>query len=111
MTLEKHGKQKEEQWIKEQEQKLIEKIKGKREEKIKQKLREEEQKKRKELKELHYLHCPKCGCDMTEIYLEEIKIDKCSFCEGIFFDKGELEELLKKKIEQKKNFFKKLIGF
>ena len=111
MSLEKHRKKKEEQWVKEQEQKLIDEMKKKREEKAKQKLLEEEEKKKKELKELHYMHCPKCGFEMKEISLDEIKIDKCSSCEGIFFDRGELEELLKKKIEEKKNFFRKLLGF
>lgn len=111
MSLEKQGKKKEEQWVKEQEQKLLEEMKKKREEKMAQKMKEKNEKKMKELKELHYMHCPKCGCDMVEISLEGINIDKCSFCEGIFFDYGELEELLKKKSEVKKNFFRKLIGF
>lgn len=111
MSLEKPRKKKEDQWIKEQEQKLIDEMKKRREEKERQKLCEEEDKKRKELKDLHYMHCPKCGHQMEEIVLEEIKIDKCSFCEGLFFDRGELEELLKKKNEEKKNFFRKLIGF
>ncbi len=111
MTLTKHHKKHEEQWIREQEQKIIEAMKKKKEEKIRQQLCKEEEQKRKELKELHYMHCPKCGSDMTEICLDEIIVDRCSFCEGIFFDKGELEELLRKKAEQKKSFFKKLIGF
>lgn len=111
MSLEKHGKKKEEQWVKEQEQKLIDEMKKKRAEKEKQKLCEEEEKKRKELKDLHYMRCPKCGFEMKEFSLEDIKLDKCSCCEGIFFDRGELEELLKKKAKEKKNFFSKLIGF
>ncbi|MCX7829741.1 MAG: zf-TFIIB domain-containing protein [Acidobacteria bacterium] len=110
MSLENHGKKKEEQWVKEQEQKLIEEMKKKREARIKERQCAEEAKRRKELKELHYMHCPKCGFEMKEVIFEEIKIDKCSFCEGIYFDRGELEELLQKKNEEKKNFFRKLIG-
>ena len=111
MSLEKQGKKNEEQWVKEQEQKLLEEMKKKREEKMLQKIKEENEKRMKELKELHYMHCPKCGFDMVEVSLEGINIDKCIFCEGIFFDYGELEKLLKNKIEVKKNFFRKLIGF
>ena len=52
------------------------------------KLKAEEKKK---LKELHYLKCPKCGMELIEIDYKHIKIDKCSECEGIWLDAGELE--------------------
>lgn len=52
------------------------------------KLKTEEKKK---LKELHYLKCPKCGMELIEIDYKHIKIDKCSECEGIWLDAGELE--------------------
>ena len=53
-----------------------------------------EEEKRK-LKELHFMHCPKCGEKMDEVELNGIKIDKCFSCNGIYFDDGELEELIK----------------
>lgn len=49
----------------------------------------EEDKKR--LKELHYMKCPKCGMELIEIDYKGIKVDKCSACEGIWLDAGELE--------------------
>lgn len=104
MGLEKHGKSKEEEWIKEEERKKIEELKKKREEEIKRKLNEE-------LRQLHFMHCPKCGHKMEEVTLEDVKVDRCTTCEGIYFDKGELEELIMKKTEEKKNFFRKLLGF
>ncbi len=52
------------------------------------KLREEEKKK---LKDLHYMMCPKCGMELIEIDYKGIKIDKCSECDGIWLDSGELE--------------------
>lgn len=52
------------------------------------KLAEEE---KKRLKELHYMSCPKCGMELIEIDYKNIKIDKCSECEGIWLDAGELE--------------------
>lgn len=51
----------------------------------------EEEKKR--LKELHYMHCPKCGMELSEIDYKGISIDKCFHCEGIWLDAGELDEL------------------
>jgi len=37
------------------------------------------------------MHCPKCGMKLVEIDYKEIKVDKCSECEGIWLDAGELE--------------------
>jgi hypothetical protein len=65
----------------------FEKKKGQEEEKQK-KLKENEKKK---LKELHHMKCPKCGMDLIEIDYKNIKIDKCSGCEGVWLDAGELE--------------------
>lgn len=42
-------------------------------------------------KELHYMKCPKCGMNLVEIDYKNIKVDKCSACEGIWLDAGEME--------------------
>jgi uncharacterized protein len=42
---------------------------------------------------LHYMQCPKCGMHLVEIDYRGIKIDRCSDCEGIWLDKGELAAL------------------
>lgn len=52
----------------------------------------EEEKKR--LKELHYMHCPKCGNDLIEITFKKVQIDRCPGCNGIWLDAGELDTLL-----------------
>ena len=49
-----------------------------------------EEEKRK-LKELHYMRCPKCGMQLIEIDYKRIAVDKCSSCEGVWLDAGELE--------------------
>ena len=51
---------------------------------------------RQKQKEQHWMHCPKCGMEMVEITFEGIKVDKCSECLGIFFDDGELDQLVEK---------------
>lgn len=66
----------------------------------KKKLEEEKHKKlaeeeKKKLRELHYMRCPKCGMELIEIDYKTIKIDKCSECEGIWLDAGELEAVSK----------------
>lgn len=66
----------------------------------KKKLEEEKQKalaaeQKKKAKELHYMKCPKCGMDLIEIDYKTIKIDKCSACEGVWLDAGEMDEVAK----------------
>lgn len=66
----------------------------------KKKIEEEKHKKLKteekqKLKELHNMRCPKCGMELIEIDYKEIKVDKCSECEGIWLDAGELEAVAK----------------
>lgn len=46
---------------------------------------------RERLRELHRMKCPKCGMDLIEIDYRSIKVDKCSGCEGVWLDPGELE--------------------
>ena len=56
------------------------------------KLTEEE---KKNLKDLHYMRCPKCGMELIEIEFKGIKIDKCFQCDGIWLDSGEMDALSK----------------
>jgi hypothetical protein len=53
-----------------------------------QKLREEE---KKMLRDLHFMKCPKCGMELIEIDYQGMKVDKCSECQGVWLDAGELE--------------------
>lgn len=46
---------------------------------------------KEKIKELHYMRCPKCGMELIEIGYKGIKVDRCSECEGIWLDAGELE--------------------
>lgn len=65
----------------------LERRKKMEEEKLK-KVAEEE---RKTLRELHYMRCPKCGMDLSEVEYKGIRVDKCSQCNGVWLDAGELE--------------------
>lgn len=45
----------------------------------------------------HWMKCPKCGSEMSEMDFSGITTDRCEGCGGIFFDQGEIDLLLKSK--------------
>jgi len=66
----------------------------------KQKVEQEKQKQlaeaeKKKAKELHFMKCPKCGMSLVEIDYKSIKVDRCSSCEGVWLDTGELAQIVK----------------
>ena len=65
---------------------------------------------KEERKKLHWMHCPKCGADMETIKMENLEIDKCPECLGLYFDNQELEQLLQTKFEKRKTFIHKIFG-
>ena len=42
------------------------------------------------------MRCPKCRSDMEQIKYEGTEIDRCTICNGIWFDAGEIEQLRNK---------------
>lgn len=50
---------------------------------------------RKRLKELHFMRCPKCGSELIEVDYKTLKVDRCSSCDGVWLDAGELESAMK----------------
>jgi hypothetical protein len=50
---------------------------------------------KEQLEKLHYMKCPKCGMDLIEIDYKGVRVDKCSGCEGVWLDAGELEAVAK----------------
>jgi Zn-finger nucleic acid-binding protein len=55
--------------------------------------------------------CPRCGTPLQTSRIEEVEVDKCPSCEGIFFDRGELETVLLRHDAHRRGFFRKLLGF
>jgi len=72
----------EEEYFRRKEQELIEKLRAKR--------AEEEQ---REEAEASAVHCPKCDGALVEITFEDVQIDRCNKCSGVWLDAGELERL------------------
>ncbi len=58
-------------------------------------------------RELHWMHCCKCGATMDEIVFRGVRVDKCLQCGGVYLDDGELEQLVGKPgwIEALRTFF------
>lgn len=44
----------------------------------------------------HYMRCPKCGAALAAEEYHGIEIDRCTECDGIWFDAGEAELLTEK---------------
>ena len=72
------------------------------------KKREEEGKQKR--KEVHWMKCPKCGADLEEINYQNVMIDTCKECKGIWLDHGELELLAKGQVQLTTGFLSRLFG-
>ena len=45
------------------------------------------------------LRCPRCSGAMTEYQHDVVRADRCDSCHGIFFDDGELEQVMDKALK------------
>ena len=51
--------------------------------------------------------CPRCGGQLTESKIDEVTIDTCDKCGGVWLDSGELEQLTKR---EGGGFFRRIWG-
>ena len=85
------GYSKEDEYFHLKDQELIAKLKEKAE--VERAKLETENKKKE-----YWMRCPKCGSTMAEEkYGDQVLVDRCTSCGGIYFDGGELEILMKAK--------------
>ena len=56
------------------------------------------------------LNCPKCDGSLVEISFEEVQIDRCNKCHGVWLDPGELERLTGQESGWLSGFWKSLTG-
>lgn len=49
---------------------------------------------RERLKDLHYMRCPKCGMQLTELTMANARVDRCFSCNGIFLDEADVKSLI-----------------
>ncbi len=101
----------EDEWFLKNEKELLESAREARQKREAERAAQEQASERQRLRELHFMKCPKCGHDMVERALDGVTVDACSFCEGVFFDAGELDALFSKREDERKGLLRKLIGF
>ena len=58
------------------------------------KQKEMEASEKQRMKELHFMHCPKCGMQLMEVDYKNLKIDECKACKGIWLDHKELDAVV-----------------
>jgi len=102
-------RRREDEWFHRNEQQLLEAARTARLKREQERAAKEKAEERQRLKDLHFMKCPKCGHDLKEEAVEGVTADRCTYCEGIFFDAGELERILTQKDEQRSGFFRKLL--
>ena len=61
---------------------------------------------KRQRKEMHFMHCPKCGMNLIEVDYQRLKIDRCSACGGVWLDAGELEAV----VELEKGLLGRIFG-
>ncbi len=51
---------------------------------------------KRRLKELHHMHCPKCGQKLAPEEYGQVEVDVCPSCKGMWLDAQELEQIIEK---------------
>jgi uncharacterized protein len=110
MGLHEEGKKKEDHWFLEKDLAALERIRKEREERIRRETTAEQAKALEALRAAHWLRCPKCGHAMEELSLSDVSVERCTRCDGIFFDRGELEDFLSRKFEERKSILRRVLG-
>jgi predicted Zn-ribbon and HTH transcriptional regulator len=61
-------------------------------------------------RDTHWMKCPKCGHDLEEINYQDVMIDRCPDCKGMWLDHDEIELLGKGEAKMTKGFLRKVFG-
>lgn len=56
------------------------------------------------------MKCPRDGTQLAQVSLAGIELDKCHQCDGIWFDRGELEQLRDAKLSDAEELLEKQYG-
>lgn len=86
MSKEKKSSKTEDEYIAKEEAEKVKRLKDKLR-------REEEATQRAHIQATCYMKCPKCAGTLEEIMFRGIQIDRCTSCDGVWLDEGELEKL------------------
>lgn len=77
-----------------EEQEYFARLEQEQRERLREKLEAETAEERaRRLKELHWMHCAKCGNVMETKQFRGVAVEQCPVCGGVYLDAGELETL------------------
>jgi uncharacterized protein len=62
------------------------------------------------LKQLHWMHCPKCGNRLAVEKYGEVEVDVCPSCKGLWLDANELETIIASTNKSPFSSFLKILG-
>jgi len=102
-------RKREDEWFRQNEKQLLDAARIARLKREQERAAREKAEETRRLRDLHFMKCPRCGHDLVEEAIEGVSADRCTHCEGIFLDAGELEQILAQKDEQRRGFFRKLV--
>lgn len=100
----------EDDWFRRNEEKLLATARIARAKREDERAAREKEDERRKLKELHYMRCPKCGHELKPEDFGGVTVDRCTFCEGVYLDPGELEQIVLKRGEEQRGFLRRLLG-
>lgn len=96
----------EDEWFARHEQDLISQLRRERVRREKQLAEYLQQEEAGRQKELHWMKCPRCGSQLAEEpVIPEVLIERCTLCGGLYFDRGELEDILLNSAEERRIFW------
>ncbi len=101
---------KENNWFRQHEKEMLEDAARKRDKRMQEAAAQQGQEVLDKLRAEHWLKCPKCGHDMEVVTLKGIEVENCTFCEGVYFDRNELESLLLSKTPKRFRFYRRFFG-
>lgn len=100
----------EDEWFLRNEKQLLDSAREQREKREQERAARETEDQRRGLREAHWMKCPKCGHDMKIEDYSGVELDRCTFCEGVFFDPGELDDFARKNYAERRGIFRKILG-
>jgi hypothetical protein len=108
--LNESDRSREDDWFRQNEQQMLETARVARLKRQQEREAGEKVEERKRLRDLHYMKCPKCGHDMKAEDVVGVEVDRCTFCEGLYLDAGELEQVFSKRLEDRKAIWRRVLG-
>jgi len=108
--LDSSERSREDEWFRRNERELLEQAHAAREKRQRERETAEKAEERRRLREQHFMKCPKCGHDLKAEDLHGIEVDRCTDCEGFFFDALEFEKVFARRFDERKSLWRGLLG-